>query len=300
MFVVLLFALTAIAGQTGFNRAEDGADTDFMVKWKDADSKSQSVRFTLPTRAVKSDLAIGLGFPKKASSAAQVAAEKRYAKTLPKGVKLKAKPDGNGGVRLSVSARSRGDAKDALRGAKEVQEKALDEFLDEHEWTELKKDHIIPDHARLARLYADDVAPVAEALRAGTRSSRDYAARALSFVQSIPYEKRKGGGGKGYRRPVSLLAANKGDCDGKSVLFLALMRAAYPEVDGAMVYIKNHAFVGLALEPEKGELTFRQDGVRYVMADPVGPALSALGDGGKKSKRRVVLGAIQVRAVADG
>jgi hypothetical protein len=146
----------------------------------------------------------------------------------------------------------------------------------------------------VARDYADDVRPVAVALGMVGADPRDGIATALGFVQSIRYEKKGRRVDAGFRRPLALLAADKGDCDGKTTLFLALVAAAWPDLPTAMVYIPRHAFAGVAVEPGRGESTFTRDHVRYVLAEPVGPALEPLGEGSRPSQQRVSLGLIEV------
>jgi hypothetical protein len=114
-------------------------------------------------------------------------------------------------------------------------------------------------------------------------------------VQSIPYEKAKKR--DRYRRPLSLLGRNRGDCDSKSTLFLALMHQAWPELPLAMVYIPEHAFVALGIEPEQGESKLREDGQVWLLAEPVGPRMAPLGELGKRSKRRARRGRVTLQVL---
>ncbi|MBM4389637.1 MAG: hypothetical protein FJ090_00835 [Deltaproteobacteria bacterium] len=75
-----------------------------------------------------------------------------------------------------------------------------------------------------------------------------------------PTRRKKNRDSAGYRRPLSVLAKNKGDSDSKSTLFLALVHARHPEPASTVVYVPNHAFVGVALEAAPGERTFTRDG----------------------------------------
>jgi len=96
-----------------------------------------------------------------------------------------------------------------------------------------------------------------------------------------------------------LLAKNRGDCDSKATLYLALLKAAHPSLDSAFIYINGHAFVGLGLKPREGDMTFNADGRTWVIAEPVGPALAPLGDADKKSKEKARKGKIKIRRVKD-
>ena len=117
-------------------------------------------------------------------------------------------------------------------------------------------------------------------------------------MQSIPYEMRVKVSDR-YRRPLSILGRNKGDCDSKSVLFLALMRQAWPETQSAMVYIKGHAFAALGIEAERGDDTVKVDGDRWVGVEPVGPSLAQAGELGKTSRRKARWGRYDLARVSD-
>ena len=186
--------------------------------------------------------------------------------------------------------------KKALKGVKQVQKDALSAYMRRNGFMKLRG-KVTPNHARYARLYAERLRPLATALGAGKLKRREYAERALSFVQSIPYEKGKNGADKGFRLPLSLLAKNRGDCDSKAVLYLALLRAAHPKMETAVVYIKGHAFVALGIAPKKGEMTFEAAGRRWVIAEPVGPAMSPIGQAAKNSKKKARQGKTVLRRV---
>ena len=113
-------------------------------------------------------------------------------------------------------------------------------------------------------------------------------------MQTIPYEARKRkGGDPGYRRPLALLSRNRGDCDSKSVLFLALVHGRLPDLPLAVVYVPEHALVGIGLDGERGDRTFRDDGVRYIYAEPVGPALHPLGETAPEDRKAAKKGVVR-------
>ena len=116
----------------------------------------------------------------------------------------------------------------------------------------------------------------------------------IYFVQNIPYEKRALVKDR-YRRPLSLIGRNKGDCDSKTVLFLSLMKSAYPSMAVGVVYIKGHAFGMLEMEPKKGDKILRKDGRKYVGVEPVGPRVARIGKLGPKSRRSVAVKRYRIR-----
>jgi len=260
----------------------------FKMSFVDETGQSRTVRFSLSRAAVDADVGTSLGFPYEDAVNAQVKAARRYATTCD-GVKVKVRGRSRG-IALSVSGTDRKAMRRALKETNEAAEAGLEAFLERRRWTR-HRGKLLPDHARLVGDYSDDLAPLAAVLGREfdlqtEEGRRGFALRALRFVQAIPYEKRKGGGDKGYRRPLAVLARNKGDCDSKSVLYLAILRAALPDLDAAVVYIPGHTFVAIGVERADGELTVKVDGQRLVIAEPVGPATTDLGDGSKRSRCR--------------
>lgn len=83
--------------------------------------------------------------------------------------------------------------------------------------------------------------------------------------------------GLGFAPPLSLIAINKGDCDTKSTALVTLLRTLLPDVNMAMVFIPDHAFVALDIQKQKGDDTININGRDYVVIDPTKPSLSAVG-----------------------
>lgn len=293
--LTLLLALTAAAEQRGFEATEGRREWSFDVKWTDEAGERQRAQFALPAAAIQADIDTPLRFQRKDAAQHAARAVRQYGATLPN-VKVKAKVSGKGALSISVKAKKRSRAKAVLARAEEIRDEAMDDYLVEHGYTRMEG-AIVADHARHVAEYADDVAPLVAALGGPTEDPRQFAAAALGYVQSIPYQSRAKVS-NAYRRPLLVVARNKGDCDSKSTLFLALMRSAYPDLPLAVAYIPGHAFTGLGIEPERGDLTFREDGQTWVVAEPVGPAMFAVGETKGKSRRRARWGMVDVR-VAD-
>jgi hypothetical protein len=148
---------------------------------------------------------------------------------------------------------------------------------------------IQPDHARLAGRYTAAMAPVAQAIMnqlAGqgvnvAQNQRAFINAALLWLQNIPYDDlqdRYTSNGAGFQTPYGLLLANKGDCDTKATALAALLRAAYPGLPMAMVYIPEHAFLGIGIPRTNRDFGLQTASGTYVLADPTGPGLAPLGD----------------------
>ena len=297
MLVMSLFASPlALAEQNAFSVNKEPDEWRFDVAWTDAGGRDRQVEYSLPTDAVESDLAVPLRFQVRDANAELVQVINDYGNAT-KGVQISAVQRGKK-VAISGRARSRNALKKAKVGLKSVQRRAERRYLKAHGFTKLRG-RIIPNHAQHAHRYAERVEPLALALGSGELKRRAFAKRAVSFVQSIPYEQGRNGRDKGFRLPLSVLARNKGDCDSKATLYLALMKAAHPSLDSVFVYIKGHAFVGLGLRPAAKDVTFRADGRTWVLVEPVGPALSPIGQGARRSERKARRGAFDVRRVKD-
>ena len=255
----------------------------FDIEWTTKNGKHHDTHFTLNTDLIKEDLDEPLYF--KLNKASQYQAKKinKWAKKQT-GVTIKASSR-RGKVSIRVSGHNRKTMRKKLKQAKGVGEKALEEYLRKNGYIEIRG-KIMPDHIRHIKEASDDLAPLVKGLGGATTDPRVFARKALMFTQSIPYEKRGAKPDK-YRRPLSSLGRNKADCDSKVVLYLALMHEAYPEMPLAVVYISGHAFGAIGIEGKKGDVRFRAKGQKWVAVEPVGPALSRVGELSAKSRRHI-------------
>lgn len=151
-------------------------------------------------------------------------------------------------------------------------------------------DRYRPDYRMIAQTSARDLKPLADAWAAQFQSPTDPGAidALLGFFQSIPYDtlqSRLTSNGAGFAFPVALLARNRGDCDTKSVAFAATLHAAAPTLGIAMVLIPGHALIGLRVPPRRADRTITLAGATYVLAEPVGPRLTRLGEIAESSRR---------------
>ncbi len=289
MFFGMLWFALAWAG----NAKQDDFDrhgNEFEVRYRDIGGSHRTVKFELSSREVEEGLDARLAFPQKQAVKAQVEAVRRYADGL-HGVTLKAKGTRNG-VKMSASGTSRKKIKEALKGGQKAANRGLDKFLEDEHWIRRGKD-LFPDHIRWVKEESKHVKPAATAIMKGDNAREDIDL-ALRYLQAVPYEARKGGGDKGFRPPVSVLAKNKGDCDSKSTLLLAMVRAKYPEVKGAIVYTKGHAFAAFELPPKEGDKVIKEKGRVWVAAEPVGPQELKLGKVGKYSAKKIRGGKVDV------
>jgi len=288
----LLWPTLALAKQTSFERVETAKRWSFDVGWRD-DAGRYEVHYAVDRDLIDGDRAELTFLPRRQLNQHAVAAIEAYGATQ-RNVTVTASIE-RGGVRIGVSGPPDA-ARAALAEAEAVRDRSIDAWLADNRFFRMASGSLSFDHARLVGDYAPGLTPVAAALTEGVGKRRQAISQVLSFVQSIPYEKRtRKGDDPGYRRPLALLFRNRGDCDSKAVLFLGLLRADNPKLPMAMVYIPGHALVGLGITPRPGDTTLEHDGQTYVLAEPVGPAEHALGvidDASRKGLKRAEVYAV--------
>lgn len=298
MIGLLLVMMAATAAQRQVDISRGPQQWDFDIRWVDVDGGRHRAQFVLPAAQVRADLDEPLRYRKRDAGREAAQAVRAFGNTKPN-VNLRVSVDEAGTIRISASGKNRKRVKAVLAQAAQVRDEALAQYRAENGWSTLDGE-IIPDHVRHAQSYADALDPVVDALGGPTADPRDFAELALGFVQSIPYERRALIRDR-FRRPLSVLGRNKGDCDSKSTLYLSLLRSAYPEMALAMVYIPNHAFVALGVSPESGDRRLRQRGTTWVIAEPVGPAMYSVGTASRRSARKSRFGMVEMLTVAtDG
>lgn len=265
----------ANALQVQHSLIQGDSETTLVVSWTLPGGREDSVTAALATAEMDADKAVKrqVHLPDLYRVMAQAATES--AARWPQ-VALTVRPR-SGGVELGVRGPPDG-ARAAMTGAQEAMDQARAGWLRDHQVFEIAPGQLSYDHAAIAAARAPAVAPLAAALRAGTDSDRAFVARALAFAQSFPYQRARRNTDAGLQRPLALLARNKGDCDGKSTLFLSLVRAELPHVPLAFVYVPDHALVGVGLPAQAGDQAFEYGGAVFIYAEPVGPGAIPLGE----------------------
>ncbi len=143
---------------------------------------------------------------------------------------------------------------------------------------------IMPDHAAIAKRYTAAMGPVATAILTqvpgANASPRAFINAALNWLQTIPYDtlnNRSTSNGAGFQTPYGLMLGNLGDCDTKATALAALIRAAYPQIPVAIVYVPDHAFIAIGLPQESRDYALQTEHGTFILADATGPGLTPLG-----------------------
>lgn len=167
--------------------------------------------------------------------------------------------------------------------------------------------HLIrPDHTRIAVDSSAGLQKVAHTLQRVIIASASPAlkqryqnderalvvAGLLNFVQSIPYDPLQsadGLRGAAFLMPEQVLTQNRGDCDSKSALMMALLKALYPDLPQAIIYVPDHAFLAVALPPLTGnEQTLQIGGTIFLPLEVAGPGEIPPGVTSAKSRQAIL------------
>jgi transglutaminase-like putative cysteine protease len=172
----------------------------------------------------------------------------------------------------------------------------LDKKHEEAEADYLAKNYYVPfknqmgrlaikqDHRRYAEESSNHLSGIVLAIKEqinNPNNAREFINFTLNWLQAIPYDTLKNrisSNGSGFAAPQQLLLNNKGDCDSKSTLFLALLKSYNPKLSAQMVFLPNHALVGINLNPNETDAKIIRNYLSYILAEPTGAAQYKLGE----------------------
>ena len=272
------------ARQLSFKKEDIGDGYQFSYRWLDINEQQQALSFTLPKK--------GLFSPFRQFRAYKPEFAVKYVQKKIR-QNLKQSPLQNATIsfgkdmgEVRISSQDKKAVQEATLRIRQEENSFLNEYLASqyyHQFTDHNQNAgIKPDHVRIAKASATVLAPTKSIIldtvnKKNIRMVTDYV---LGFVQNIPYsplESRLTSSGAGFNVPTKVLWENQGDCDSKMTLTVAMLRALMPRIKMAMIYIDQHAFIGLSILPNPGDATMTHQGRTFVLADPTGPRLLPLG-----------------------
>ena len=159
------------------------------------------------------------------------------------------------------------------------------------------------DHIRYIQEFTPVLKPAATAFyeSLGSRATlRDFLELVLSWAQSLPYNELTGRGesnGSGFFPPISVLNANLGDCDSKSVVVAALIRSLLPNISLRFVLLPNHALLGITTKKETNDYAVNDQGLSLVVLEPTGPAPLGVGELAASSRHFIERGLVQFEEI---
>ena len=303
----ILFSCIVHGQQIRYQKSKTDTGVSFSYEWLDSDNTRQSISFELANSALKEAPSRQANYKPKIAQRYIIVALTQEAKNIdPKIARIKITPK-HESIDIQVTGSDEAKVKEILSKLKAIQQREYDKYLHDHYFTRFttlfNQQAIKPDHARYV---AESVKPLVAASQAfyekvaSQSDSRAYFSLILSWLQSIPYdtlEDRVASNGSGYAPPVSVLMQNLGDCDSKAVLASSMVRAFLPSTKMVMVFLPNHALLGIALTPKADDKTIEHEGDTYVLYDPTGPALIPFGQVSEDTERYIVTGRYQVEVV---
>jgi hypothetical protein len=287
--------LPCVAQQLSFNKSKKNKEMHFNYTWSDHQDQTTDIAFSLPLRQLNTQKHKKF-IPDLAQQYVYIEMHKAARKIDPKEARVQIQRRGQG-IHIEVTSRSSNLLDKWQRSMNQSQEKALNQYLQDNYYSHFRsylgQKAIKPDHLRYISENTAALLPIAQAVyeKLPTNSeSRTYVNLVLSWVQSIPYnelESRITSNGAGYLPPLSVVSNNQGDCDSKTVLMASLVRSLLPDVKMTMVFLPNHALLGIVLPFRTNEQTLDIDGLDYLLMEPTGPSKIPLGEIANRSARDI-------------
>jgi hypothetical protein len=299
IFTPFFFSVNTVAEQTHFSKKLIDANYHFSYQWLDHKGEPQSISFSLPQQKIFDRYrSFSIYQPKLAHEYVNKSLKKHFNKTPIQGVQVTFK-DENGTFQAEIKSNNPQLLQSTTEKISQLEQTFTQEYLTKkyyHQFiTPSQINAIKPDHGRIALESVKDLKSLKTIIleKSYIKNIRKVSNYVLNFVQNIPYstlESRITSSGAGFSPPLKLLWENQGDCDSKVTLTASLLRVLMPRIKLALIYIDNHAFIGIKVAPQDDDITVEHQGITYVLAEPTGPAVLALGKIAAESEQAIYNG----------
>lgn len=307
LFSMFMFSSLVNSEQLYFNKTQIGDKTKFEYKWKNSTSRQYSMDFELATKNINSDFR---HFKALTPSRLQMYSIKKLKQAVaqldPRKGSVRIKPSYQG-VEFDLRSTSREWMEEQSVTLKNIYDSSLKDYLHQEYYIEFQpigyrgNSSVLtykPDHVRFAAESADSLKPIIKRLKKilPRANARRTAIFILSWLQSIPYstlESRTQSNGSGFSPPIKLVANNKGDCDSKVTLMASILKAIFPRLRVAIIYVPEHALIGLNVSHLSSDYKLQINGLDYTLAEPTGPRLIKFSDISDRSKKYIESGMYQ-------
>ncbi|NVK23466.1 MAG: hypothetical protein HWE10_00935 [Gammaproteobacteria bacterium] len=307
VIVVLLslFSSTTYAEQLLFNKTLKEDKYLFEYVWLDRFDNEQTLSFELPLttvndtyrhfKALRPSLLRAHSLKKLKQAAAQI---------NPREGRVTIKPTLNG-VEFGFVGYDQEWMNNKSQEFSKLYEQSLQEYLRQEYYIEFNSSEYLgankstkvykPDHKRFAMESAELLTPIVDAIKQKMPNTtvRNIARFILSWLQTIPYdtiESRAETNGAGFLPPARVIANNIGDCDSKVTLMAAIVKALFPRLNIAIIYVPQHALIAFHMSHLENDYKIDIEGLSYTLAEPVGPALLDFSEVSERSKRFIESG----------
>ncbi|QTH64895.1 hypothetical protein J1N51_05455 [Psychrosphaera ytuae] len=303
LFASVFFIITnshyTNAEQLDFSKHETSSTIEYSYQWKDKDDTIQQLNFALDKRLVGNNYRHFKALrPSLLRMYSIRELKKAIAKLDPRKGSVKLLPRVED-IEFEISSRDTSWIKQTSQQLKKVYEQSLKNYLAKELYIEFDDFRPLadtvtfkPDHVRFILEQPEPIQPLIEALKQKRPNAtpREMASFLLGWIQTIPYDEmveRATSNGAGFVPPIHLINQNKGDCDSKVTLMAHIMRQLYPNLRMAIIYLPQHALLGMNISYLQDDKTIEIDGYDYALLEPVGPALIGFADAAESSLRYI-------------
>ncbi|MFT4926407.1 MAG: hypothetical protein ACI8WB_002505 [Phenylobacterium sp.] len=289
----LPFSVELSAEQLSFRKTVKDGQTHFAYHFKDHAGKAQKLEFTIKNKVLFSRFRHLKAYQGNVVQRnILVALQKATAKLDPKKIRIHLTNRPNG-IEIKATGEDEQIVKNTLITLNKTRDTMLAAYLKKNYYDTLTdtfgQSGIKPHHARIAKESREDLKPIAQAIlnHQPKLKGRAMLEFILAFVQSIPYstlESRRESNGAGFSPPLRLLNNNQGDCDSKVTLMGSLFNALYPRRKAVIIYMPEHALLGVQMAYRGNDKTLRLEGRTFVLVEPTGPAMMPMSQIGEQSE----------------
>lgn len=299
MKILLLFCLAILlscssnAEQLKFSKQTKSGRTHFNYRWNDHDGNARDLKFYYRNKVLFNHFRNFKGYQaQRAKRDVLRALEKAAAKVDSKKVSINF-IERKDSIEIELASRDQELRGQVYDGLMQIRAQTEQEFLHKQYYNLLTdkfgRTGIKPDHVRISKESIKDIRTISAAFMKTYPKMpiRQTVSIILSFVQSIPYstlQNRRLSNGAGFSPPLKLINNNQGDCDSKVTLMASILSAIYPRMSIAIIYLPDHALIGMQVPNRNEELTLNIDGRTMLLAEPTGPAMLPLGEIAERSE----------------
>ncbi|GAA5139351.1 hypothetical protein [Thalassotalea piscium] len=307
LLLSMLFTVGSAAEQLSFSKLKRGDNYLFKYRWLDINQEKQSIEFLLPRKNLFSRFRTFKNYKPKMANEFVKLSLKKYWRDNPIDNIQATFSEQSGGLHVEITGDSNSEVNKAYQQIAKLEQQFTQEYLDKnfyHLFTMNNKSGVKPNHVKIANESVDDLQSLKPVIleKVTVKNIRKVTNFILGFVQSIPYEtlqSRATSSGAGFNTPLRLLWENKGDCDSKVTLTVAMLRALMPRIKIALIFIDNHAIFGIDVPAQGNETTVLFEGTTYLLADPTGPRLMNVGQLSSDTKNTILSGHYSIELLKE-
>ncbi|ATC93677.1 hypothetical protein [Pseudoalteromonas tunicata] len=289
LIISLLLAISYGSALAAFELTEQTLENSIVYnyRWQDANDQPQSLSFELDSNVINNaNRRFKRYEPNLVLNSVYQALLDKASTYNPREVKIKFKKNHNK-LSYSITTKKPELTREVRLALSNTEKNAQQALLKDLSYIAFNSPwygkSIKVDHVQFAAEAIEQITPIADAIKSQLQyhRPRDVINFTLNWVQSIPYqalEDRKTSNGSGFNPPLKVISENSGDCDSKMVLLGAILKNIYPRLSIAFIYLPEHALIGFQLPKLKSDEFTDIEGLHYLLAEPVGPALIPLAE----------------------